>query len=146
MPRVGEIEAVGRDDTLVETRRAHGIQREVRPAPRIHYLRLNHNSQNFVIQVGPIGQLIRRQIRWSWIGRIANAASAKHLVGGRRIDSHTIVVPTVKIEIALIVTAQLEQMVPAQQADAIRKVVIVAIPEALPDILRIHVVRNKRIA
>ena len=69
----------------------------------------------------------------------------RDLVHDRRVDTDAVVVAPVQIVVALIGAAKLEQVVAMQMAHAVAQEVVVTIPEALADVLRIDVVGNQRI-
>ena len=71
------------------------------------------------------------------------AARVAELIGRREVDAATIIGALVVVVVVLILTAELDQVVPFQLRQVIAKEVVLTIPETGTDILCIDVVGRK---
>src|SRR5262249_9770669 len=68
------------------------------------------------------------------------------LINIRGHNALAVIVALVEVEIALVLTAELEDVIPVNQGEIIAQRMILAIPESLPNILCVHVVRDQRVS
>ena len=81
------------------------------------------------------GHAVRGYVR----GKLMPAAG--DLVDGRVVDAVAVVVAQVVVVVALVLTAELDQVVALDLGDIVREHLVLAVPEALAHVLRVHVVR-----
>ena len=79
--------------------------------------------------------------RWAITPQVDSGAGRRsQLIHGLVVDPATVIGALMPVEVVLIATAKLEQVVPFQHADIVTKHLVMAIPKACPRLLRIHVV------
>src|SRR5215831_74642 len=143
MPSVAEIQVVGWDDALIEARSQRRIQRQTRTAARVHDLRLADYAQDLSIEVVPVCDLRSGQIR-RLVCKV-NARPVRDLVDQGRVDADAVVIALVIVEVALVRTAELKQVIAMEPRQVVAQQPILPVPETAAGILRIHVVWNQSI-
>ena len=83
--------------------------------------------------------------QWAKSSGPSQSAVVADLINGRVVDTLTVVVAQVVIVIALILSADGDQVVALQDGNIVSEGGVMAIPEALAGVLRIHVVRNQSV-
>ena len=143
MPGVAEIHVVKRDDALVESRLPHRVQRKAVAGTRVGYLGLAHQAQHFRVKVPVVALVGGRHRGRNPLGVGEIDVRGGDLVDDLVVDARAVVGAHVVIVVALVVAAELEQVVAPDHGQIVADQLVLAIPEALPGALSAHVVRNQ---
>ena len=146
MPGVSEVPVVRRDKAPVKAGRADRIQLQIFTTTAVHDLCLCDQAQNLVVHDWVVGTRAGGGAVRQHISGGVHRRSAGQMVDRRGVDADTIIVAAMKIHVALVGEAPLEQVVALQLAHTVRDEVVVPIPETLTHILRVHVIGNQSTA
>jgi len=139
VPGVAEVGVVVGDGALVKRVGQWRIEGQRRALAGVGHLGGGYDAQGRGCHTGCLGS---RRISGSDKSRhveVCNAASSTltELVGGGKVDAAAIVRALMEVEVVLVLTAELEQMVALEQGQIVAQEVVMAVPETGTDVLRI---------
>ena len=143
MPGIAGVQTVGRDNTALVRDASDRLKLKAASRARVGHLRLERETQYLRIQTLEIGGLVSGYYG-CWIVKPAKVdAITSNLIHNGVVYTVAVVRAHMEIEIALVQPAELENVVPTDLRDIIFDHVVLAIPEALADVLRIDVIGNQ---
>ena len=133
-----------------DDRRPEWLQIHVRRTARVQRLRLRDDTQHLGVPVSPevgAAEACRHEAGDIQAGDCRGAGTAgANLVNVCGHDAQAVVVAPVRVPVALVLAAKLEEVITTDQRQVITEDMIVAVPVALASVLRAHAIGDERVA
>ncbi len=143
MPGIGKVGVVVGNHALRQGAGADGSERQVGAGSCVHQLRLAHQSGH----IGEVGVEIRLLVtgQAGGIDEVAEiGVGGRHLVHDLVVDALTVIRARVLVVVALIRTADLQEMVALDDREIVLNQVVLAIPITGARVLGVDVIWDQR--